>query len=136
MISRSKFQSRTGKVDRKSDAVLLTVVNETLEQVFKGIGVQVIYGSFEKDFQLKREDIMKKPDVFSAGLKKLLGSAAVVTEKLIMRNLYQRIGLNHVETEGFQYSDKINELTWKMSLTEEKAEDDSIKEEIRKVFPR
>jgi len=115
--------------------MLLAVVDETLEQVFKGVGVQVIYASFEKNFQLKREGILKNPDLFSAGLEKLLGSAAVVIEKLIIKNLCQRIGLDHVETEGFQFSEKIKELRLKMRLTEEKAIDDSRKEEIWTEMP-
>jgi len=135
MASCSKSENRIGKTRRKSDAMLLAVVDETLEQVFKGIGVQVIYASFEKNFQLKREDIVKNPDVFSAGLEKLLGSAAVVIEKLIIRNLGQRIGLDEVETEGFQFSDKIKELRRKMRLTEEKSTDNSKKEEIGKEKP-
>jgi PAS domain S-box-containing protein len=131
MAFRPKSENKIGKTNRKSDAMLLAVMDETLEQVFKGVGVQVIYASFEKNFQLKREDILKNPDVFSAGLERLLGSAAVVIEKLIIRNLCQRIGLDHEEKEGFQFSDRINELRWKMSLIEEKAKDDSRKEEIR-----
>jgi PAS domain S-box-containing protein len=135
MAFRRKSENRIGKTNRKSDAMLLAVVDETLEQVFKGVGVQVIYASFEKNFQLKREGILKNPDVFSVGLEKLLGSAAVVIEKLIIKNLCQRIGLDHVETEGFQFSEKIKELRLKMRLTEEKAIDDSRKEEIRTEVP-
>ena len=128
MASRPKPENRIGKIDRKSDALLLAVVDETLEKVFKGVGVQVIYASFEKNFQLKREDILKKPDIFSAGLEKLLGSAATVIEKLIVRNLYQRIGLDHVETESLQFSDEIKEVRRKTVLAEEKVIDDSRKD--------
>ena len=135
MASSPKSENRIGKVDRKSDAMLLAVVDETLEKVFKGVGVEVIYASFEKNFQLKREDILKNPDVFSAGLEKLLGSAAAVIEKLIVRNLYQRVGLDHAETEGLQFSDEIKELKQKSMLTEEKAIDDSRKEEASKEKP-
>jgi PAS domain-containing protein len=104
-------------------------MDETLEQVFKGVGVQVIYASFEKNFQLKRDEIVKNPDMFSAGLERLMGSAAIVIEKLIIKNLQRKIGLDYVDTEDFQFSDNINELRWKMSLIEEKPNESSGKEE-------
>jgi PAS domain S-box-containing protein len=129
MASRPKSENKIGKTNRKSDAMLLEVMDETLEQVFKGVGVQVIYASFEKNFQLKREDILKNPDLFSASLERLLGSATAVIEKLIVRNLCRKTGLDCVETEDFQFSDRIKELRWKMSLIQEKANDNSRKEE-------
>jgi len=137
MASRSKPENKIRKTNRKSDAMLLEIMDETLEQVFQGAGVQVIYASFEKNFQLKREEIVKNPDVFSAGLEKILGSAAVVIEKLIIKNLCHKIGLDYVEAEDFQFSDTLNELRRKMSLIEEKANEKSRKEELRteKVFP-
>ena len=124
MASRPESKKRSGKTNKKSDAMLLAVVDETLEQVFKGVGVQVIYASFEKNFHLKREDVVKNPTMFSAGLEKLLGSAAVVIEKLIIKNICQRIGLDQTEVQGFQFSDRINDLRRKMSLVEEKAVSD------------
>jgi PAS domain S-box-containing protein len=125
MASPSKFENRDYKTNMKSDAMLLEVLDETLDQVFKGVGVQVIYASFEKNFQLRREDIMKRTDMFSSGLEKLLGSAAVVIEKLIVKNLYRKTGLEYVEAEDFRFSKIINELRWKMSLTEEKTNENS-----------
>jgi PAS domain S-box-containing protein len=129
MASCSKPERKVRKTSRKSDAMLLEVMDETLEQVFKGVGVQVIYASFEKNFQLKRDEIVKNPDMFSAGLEKLMGSAATVIEKLIIKNLQRKIGLDYVDTEDFQFSDSINELRWKMSLIEEKPNESSGKEE-------
>jgi PAS domain S-box-containing protein len=131
MASRSKSERKVPKTGGKSDAMLLEVMDETLEQIFKGVGVEVIHASFEKNFQLKREEIVKNPDRFSAGLERLLGSAAVVIEKLIIKNLHRKIGFDYVETEDFQFSDSVNELRWKISLIEEKANEDSRKEESK-----
>jgi PAS domain S-box-containing protein len=130
MAFRLKSENKVRKTNRRSDAVLLKVMDETLEQVFKGVSVQVIYASFEKSFQLKREEIVENPDTFSAGLERLLGSAALIIEKLIIRNLYCKIGLDYVETEDFQFSKSVNDLRWEMSLIEEKTNDNSKKEEL------
>jgi PAS domain S-box-containing protein len=135
MASRPKSENRISKIKRKSDAMLLEVMDETLEQVFKGVGVQVIYASFEKNFQLKREEVVKNPDMFSASLERLLGSAAGVIERLIIKNLCRKIGLDYVEAENFQFSDSVNELRWKMSLIEERATEKSKKEESRTEEP-
>lgn len=110
MASRSKYERKVRKTNRKSDSMLLEVMDETLEQIFKRVGVQVIYASFEKNYQLKREEIVKNPDMFSAGVERLLGSAAVVIEKQIIKNLHHKIGLDYVDAEDFQFSDSINEL--------------------------
>jgi len=59
---------------------------------------------------LKREGIAEKPEVFSAGLERLLGSGAPVIEKLILKNLYVRLDLRFREKKGYEFSDYIREL--------------------------
>src|SRR5271157_5604333 len=114
----SRPKPEVPKTDTRSDAVLLGIVDETLEEVFKGVGVKVIYASFEKSLQLKRNEIITKPEVFSAGLERLLGSAATVIEKLIIKNLQSKLGLETQETKDFQFSNCVHELKDKIRLTE------------------
>jgi len=92
------------------DDLLLKVVDETLRQVFREAGTKVIYNFLENNHHLKREDIAEKPEVFSAGLERLLGSGAPVIEKLILKNLYRRLGMEFEEKEGYGFSDYIKEL--------------------------
>jgi hypothetical protein len=109
VTSRSKFKRKVPKT-KESDSLLLDVMDETLEHIFKRVGTQIIYAFFEKNYRLKREEIVKNPDVFSTGLEKLLGSAAVVTEKLLIKNLHHKLGLDYVDAEDFQFSDSIKKL--------------------------
>ena len=92
------------------DDLLLSVVDETMRQIFREAGVKVIYDYLENNCNLKREEIAEKPEVFSAGLKRLMVSAALVIEKMILENLYRKLGLKLEEKEGYEFSDYIKEL--------------------------
>jgi len=92
------------------DNLLLGVVDETMRQVFKEEGAKVIYEYLENNSHLKREEIVEKPEVFSVGLERLLGSGAPVIEKLILKNLYSKLELEFREKEGYKFSDYIREL--------------------------
>ena len=92
------------------DDLLLNAVDETLKQVFKEAGVKVIYGFIENKCHLKRDEIAEKTEAFSAGLDRLLGSAAPVMEKLILQKLYDKLELRFVEKEGYEFSDYVREL--------------------------
>jgi len=76
MVRRLSAVEKIGKRTRRLDDLLLSVVDETLKQVFREAGTKVICNYLENNFHLKWEEIAKKPEVFSAGLERLLGSGA------------------------------------------------------------
>jgi len=92
------------------DGLLLSVVDETMRQIFREAGTEAIYSYLENNSHLKRGEIAAKPEVFSAGLERLLGSAAPVIEKMILNNLYRKLELKFMEKEGYKFSDYIEEL--------------------------
>lgn len=92
------------------DILLLKVVDKTMKQVFTETGTKVVYDFLENNSRLKREEIAKKPKIFSARMKKLLGSGALVVEKIILKNLYSKLELKLEEKEGYEFSDYIKEL--------------------------
>lgn len=92
------------------DDLLLKVLDETMKQVFRETGTKFIYNFLENNIYSKREDIAEKPEVFSAALQRLLGSGARVIEKLILKNLYSKLGLKLEEKEGYEFSDYVKEL--------------------------
>jgi len=97
---------KTGKLND----LLLSAVDETLKQVFKEAGAQVIYNFLDNQSHLKREEIAEKTEDFSAGLKRLMVSAASVIEKMILENLYSKLRLEFEEKEGYGFSDYFKEL--------------------------
>lgn len=95
---------------RRADNLLLSVLDETIKQVFNETGTKIIYDYLRDNCHLNREEIAEKPDVFSTALDKLLGSAAPVIEKLILKNFYREFGLEYEEKEGYAFSDYVREL--------------------------
>ena len=106
------------KTEKLAD-LLLSAVDETLKQVFKEAGAQVIYNFLGNKCHLKREEIAEKPEDFSADLKKLMVSAASFMEKMILENLYSKLELKFEEKEGYEFSDYIRELKGKVRLINE-----------------
>lgn len=58
---------------------------------------------------LPREDIPAKTEEFVSGLKKALGTASTVIERLILKKLYQRIGSVFRESQGLEFADYLEE---------------------------
>jgi hypothetical protein len=101
---------RTVEKTGRLDDLLLSVVDETMRQIFRDAGTKVIYDYLANNSHLKREEIAEKPEVFSAGLERLMVSAARVIENLILKNLYSRLGLKFEEKEGYGFSDYVKKL--------------------------
>jgi len=92
------------------DDLLLSAVDETVKQVFKDAGAKVIYDCLENKYHLKLEEIAGKPEDFSAGLERLLSSAAPVIEKMILQDLYYKLQLKYEKKEGYRFADYLKEL--------------------------
>ena len=112
-VTSAKSESRIGQRIEKLESLLPKMINETLKQVFKEDGAKAIWVFIENNSHLKREEIAEKPEVFSDGLERLLGSGAPVIEKLILKNLHHELGLKFREKKGYEFSDYIKELSKK-----------------------
>lgn len=100
---------RTGEKSR-GDNLLLSMIDETVKQIFNEAGAEVIYNSLENNFHLKRKEIAEKPKVFSAVLERLFGSVAPVVERIILINLYLKFELKFAENDGYEFSDHVKAL--------------------------
>lgn len=92
------------------DDLLLRAVDKALQRVFRETGTKVIFDFLGNNSHFRREEIAEKPEVFSTGLKKLLGSGATVIERLVLKDLYPRLDLRFKEKEGYEFSDYVEEL--------------------------
>jgi hypothetical protein len=108
----TKVPEGHNKVENSGDwsNIFAEAVDDTLKQIFKEDGARVIYEFLENHTRLKLEEVADKPQVFSESLEKLMVSAARVIEKMILKNLYSRIGLKFKEKSGYEFSDYIKEL--------------------------
>jgi phage gp46-like protein len=108
----TKVSSRLDVFDKRKDLNIFftEAVDDTLKQIFKEDGAKVIYEFLENHSRLKLEEVADKPEVFSATLERLMVSAAHVIEKMILKNLYCRLGLKFEEKKGYEFPDYIREL--------------------------
>lgn len=90
--------------------MLLEAVDETFTHVFREAGAKAVYKFIENNCHLKREEIAERPDVFSAGLEKLLGSGAPVLQDLILKKLCCKLELKPAERDPSDFADYIKEL--------------------------
>lgn len=104
------------------DILLLEAIDEMLRQVFEENGTKVIYGFLGNNSHLKREEIAEKPQVFSASLKRLLGSGAPVIEDLILKSLYSKLESQFEERAGYEFADYVEELRKRLRDEKESTE--------------
>ena len=89
------------------EEILLQAVDEAL--LIPGEIVRTaIYERIERSYQLRREEIPEKLETFHRALQGLLGAGGKVMEKLIVRNLYRRLGLGFEDYEGWTLVDYVN----------------------------
>ena len=94
-----------------------------LECIDEGLSVlgnepkQAVYQYFSSIHGLDREQIPEKVDEFSAGMRKALGSASKVIERLILKKLFQRLGSNFKETSNLEFIDYVAEAKRRFELT-------------------
>jgi len=69
---------------------------------------KAIYYHLNKSFKLQKEDIPEDTDKFSDALNTIFGPGAEVIEKLIVKNLYNKLNLNFDEKANFEIDDYIS----------------------------
>jgi predicted CopG family antitoxin len=88
--------------------VLLECVDEGLS-VLGNEPRQAVYQYLSTIQSLDRDQIPDRIDEFAAGLKKALGSASRVIERLILKKLFQRIGSTFRETADLEFIDYVQD---------------------------
>lgn len=111
-----KRKDEDDKINGELTDLLSVAVNETINKIFKEAGAKVIFDFIENNYHITLEEIVEKPEVFSAGLKRLTISAASVIEKMILKSLYSELDLDFVEKPDSNFADYIKELRRKMEV--------------------
>jgi hypothetical protein len=88
------------------DRVLLDCVDEALS-VLGNEPKQAVYQFLATISSLDREQIPEKVGEFSSGLRKALGGASKVIERLILKKLFQRVGGTFREMPDLEFSDYV-----------------------------
>ncbi len=69
---------------------------------------KAIYYHLNKNFKLQKEDIPEEADKFCSALNAFFGPGAEVIEKLIVKDLYQKLNLNFEEKASFEIADYLS----------------------------
>lgn len=86
---------------------------EAVDEALKVLGEscrQMIFFHLEKSYSIKRHDIPKKPEAFAAGLEKIFGAGASVLQKLILENLYSKLGSRYKDKKDYTFADYLNDV--------------------------
>lgn len=79
--------------------VLLAAIDQGLSSLGDS-PKQAIFYHLESSFQLKREEIPQNLTEFKQALGRIFGPGAPYLEKLILKSLYEKLGLNFEDHDG------------------------------------
>ena len=102
--------------------MLLDCIDEALS-VLGNEPRQAVYQYLSTIHSLDREQIPNRVDDFAAALKKALGGASRVIERLILRKLFQRIGSTFREVADLEFTDYVGEAKRRFEITSSKHND-------------
>jgi hypothetical protein len=88
------------------DEIFIEAVDEGLK-VLGESGKQMIFFYLEKGFSVKKHEIPEKPEAFAQGLEKIFKAGALVIEKLIVENLYSKLGLEYENKQNFSFEEYV-----------------------------
>ncbi|MGB9676566.1 MAG: hypothetical protein ACPL0C_05200 [Candidatus Bathyarchaeales archaeon] len=90
MATRSEAKLKARR--RDFDDVLMESIDETLTSLGESVK-QSIYYHLEDKFQISKKEIPKRIEDFANGIEKIFGLGAHFIEILIMKKLYEKIGI-------------------------------------------
>ncbi len=97
------------------DSLLLRAIDESLS-VMGEEPKRALYQYLLSIHTLKTEDIPAKTGQFALGMRRALGTASKVIEKLILKRLYEKIGTSYQEIQGFDFADYVEDARQKFAM--------------------
>jgi len=71
----------------ESDDASIKAMEKVLEEVFCSPGKELVLSLLKENYDLEKEDILRKPEVFQKMLKDFFGNSGTVIENMIIRKL-------------------------------------------------
>jgi len=82
--------------------ILLSTVDDVLSRVLGEESAKLVYMYMNTVLVMNKEEIMDKPEVFEAGLTKLLGKGAYDIMTNIVNALYYKLGVQYTQQDSFK----------------------------------
>jgi hypothetical protein len=96
-----------GEKEKDFEKLFIEAVDEGLGTLGES-GKHMIFFHLDKSYSVKKHEIPKKPEAFARGLERIFGAGASVLEKLILRSLYSKLGLEYEDVESRPFVDYVN----------------------------
>ncbi|MBO3802958.1 MAG: hypothetical protein JTT11_03660 [Candidatus Brockarchaeota archaeon] len=98
------LQAHDPGVERRNsefDSILLSSIMKVSLGVFGQDTAEIVISYMEYLSGLKREDIAARIELFKELLGEVLGSGAAVVERLVVKEVYSRLGMRAPEVDDF-----------------------------------
>ena len=89
--------------------ILLAAVEESLSSLGDS-PKQAILFHLEASFKIKKEHIPENITEFAKALEKIFGSGALYLEKLIVKRLYEKLGLEFEDVESRNFLERVDNV--------------------------
>lgn len=90
--------------------LVLECIDEKMKEIFGELGAQLILDYLNHEGWLRRQEIAENLEAFTRGLRKVLGSGAVVVEQEVLKILYSKLGQQCRIAEENNFTDCVTEL--------------------------
>ena len=107
---------------RPFDEILLESIDEGLS-VLGGEPQQAVYQFLQTICSLPKEDIPRRVTEFAAGLRKALGSASKVIERMILKRLFEKTGSVFKEIPDTEFSDYVEDARRRSEILSQRSEE-------------
>lgn len=97
--------------------ILLAAVEESLSSLGDS-PKQAILFHLESSFNIKKELIPDNITEFAKALENIFGPGAVYLEKLIVKSLHEKLGLEPEDSESVNFLERVNEVKRRMPRRE------------------
>ncbi len=97
------------------DLLLLKAIDESLS-VMGEEPKKALYQYLLSMHSLKTEDIPARIGQFTLSMRRALGAASRVIEKLILKRLYEKIGTSYQEVQRFDFADYVEDARQKFFM--------------------
>ncbi|MEM3506709.1 MAG: hypothetical protein QW589_04010 [Candidatus Bathyarchaeia archaeon] len=101
---------KLGEIKFKPKETFNKILIEAIDDGLLSLGLSVrhaIYWHLEKKTLIKKAEIPYRLEVFLKGLHSIFGPGASIIEMLIVKKLYEKLGLSFIETHDYGFMDYV-----------------------------
>ena len=96
-----KFEAHSTE-ETQLNEILMSTIDDVLNQVLDEESTKLVYMYMNTVLVLDKKKIIDKPEVFEAGLRKLLGEGAYDIMTSIVNTLYYKLGVQYTQQDSFK----------------------------------